>query len=289
MNSTDRAQVILQHADFFEPSRTSIQKNSSSFYFAFSRLPKHQALSVYVLYHFLRELDDAVDAHDEQAYQILTQEWGAFKKGDTPKKPLWQALRLIFDLYEIKFSWLDDMWAGQQHDWASLPINTQADLDQYCYQVAGTVGLMLMPILTENQLTYDSKVVIKIGQAMQLTNILRDVKEDAQAGRVYLPNDLLAQYHVKPKDLLARDVTPNLRKLLADEAQQAQNDYDQLPILIAQLHDAQTGKVLALASNIYRGILDKIMANDYQVLKKRTYLNQWEKLQILKQTQSAFD
>ncbi|CAH1851522.1 phytoene/squalene synthase family protein [Convivina praedatoris] len=289
MNSTDRAQVILENANLFEPSRTSIQKNSSSFYFTFSRLPKHQALSVYVLYHFLRELDDAVDAHDEQAYQILTQEWTTFKKGDTSKKPLWQALRLIFDLYEIKFTWLDDMWAGQQHDWASLPINTQADLDQYCYQVAGTVGLMLMPILTENQLTYDSELVIKIGQAMQLTNILRDVKEDAQAGRVYLPKDLLAQYRIEPKDLLARGVTSNLRQLLVDEARQAQSYYNQLPILIEQLNEAQTGKVLALASNIYRGILDKIIANNYQVLKKRTYLNQWEKLQILKQTQNAFD
>lgn len=272
-----------QHQNLFEDSIKLTKKHSSSFYFAFKPLAIAKRNSIYALYHFLRLLDDSVDYQESDNFQQLKLQWQQFKEGQlsTTQAP-WPALKLVFHNFNIDYRWIDDMIVGQNKDFNKTPITTSKDLDDYCYNVAGTVGLMLMPILNDNQ-SFNHQAAIDVGKAMQLTNILRDIKEDALAGKVYLPKSQLDYYQVNLVDLKATTASDDLVQLIKEKTTEALNYYQKVDLLLADISDSKSRLGLKLAVEFYKGILLEIIKKDYQVLKSRTYVSDAKKVALLAQ------
>jgi len=157
------------------------------------------------------------------------------------------------------------------------------ELYLYCYRVAGTVGLMMLPILgTANGVTQeDAKVpAVALGIALQLTNILRDVGEDLSRGRIYLPQDELKKFGITEEDLFARKVTEKYEKFMKFQIARARQWYEEAAEGIPML--APDARFAVQASlDLYGRILDKIEENGYDNLNKRAYTTGFEKLQIL--------
>ena len=171
-----------------------IKKNSKSFYLAFSQLPKRKAQSVYAVYAFCRRADDLIDRDNNQAgLRQLERQLLDFNEGKVPNDPVWRALSVVFDNFPMVTAPFFDMLTGQRKDADFKQPETRKDLEEYCYYVAGSVGLMLLPLLTERP----ADIVVpakKLGEAMQLTNILRDVGEDYQMGRIYLTKEDMTRF-----------------------------------------------------------------------------------------------
>ena len=151
-----------------------------------------------------------------------------------------------------------------------MVIKTQSDLRNYCFRVAGTVGLMIIPILTEKKLTdYDKKQIVNVGIALQLTNIIRDVKEDYEHGYVYLPQLMLDEFEVSPTELGHSTVSPNLRHLIQSLSEEAFSLYDSKFKVLKLLEQRQAKIALRLAIDGYEAILKKIKHKNYDILQGR--------------------
>lgn len=169
------------------------------------------------------------------------------------------------------------MREGFQTDLGPVRLGTEAELLRYCYQVAGTVGRMMTPIAGGGK-EAEARAV-KLGQAMQLTNILRDVGEDLERDRVYLPLDLLRAHGVEVEDLRAGRVTPGYRALMAHLEGKARALYREG---LAGLGHLKVGRAaIALAALQYRGILDKLRLSGYDNLGRRAHLKAWERALLL--------
>nr|QQR34461.1 chloroplast phytoene synthase 2 [Capsicum annuum] len=178
-----------------------------------------------------------------------------------------------------------DMVEGMRMDlWKSRYMNFD-ELYLYCYYVAGTVGLMSVPIMgiaPESKATTESvyNAALALGIANQLTNILRDVGEDARRGRIYLPQDELAQAGLSGEDIFAGRVTDKWRIFMKKQIQRARKFFDQAEKGVAELSSASRWPVLA-SLLLYRKILDEIEANDYNNFTRRAYVSKPKKLLTL--------
>ncbi|MGT2910885.1 phytoene/squalene synthase family protein [Streptococcus cameli] len=265
-------------ADFFA-CQEIIERESKTFYAAFSQLPKQDAWSVYAVYAFCRKADDLIDeAKAPLALEQLKKELAVFEKGQTPDNFMWRALRVVFDQYPMDFKPFYDMLKGQEMDAAFVQPQNQEELATYSYYVAGTVGLMLLPIISDDPTNYQEEAK-QIGEAMQLTNILRDVGEDKEKGRIYLPRDKMLAYGVDP-DFQGLMVTENFISLWEDQAQRAEKLYQSGLSLMKAI---KPGARLALLAAIYfyRAILDACRQADYQVFTKRHSVSSLEKAKLL--------
>jgi len=168
---------------------------------------------------------------------------------------------------------------GVSSDLEPRRIRTFDELHDYCYHVASVVGLTVIHIFGFKN-PDALKLAEKCGIAFQLTNILRDVREDAENGRVYLPEDDLARFKVEPASLRGRELTPELRGLLAFEADRARAYYRESAPLVGMIDPASRPSLRALIG-IYSRLLDRITAADYEVLNARIRVPTWQKLGIL--------
>jgi phytoene synthase len=177
------------------------------------------------------------------------------------------------------------MIAGVSSDLEPRTIETFDQLYQYCYQVASVVGLTIIHIFG-----FDSpqalKLAEKCGIAFQLTNILRDVREDAENGRIYWPKEDLQRFGVSALDLRGRSVTPALKEMLAFEAHRARTYYEESAPLVSMVHPGSRPSLRALIG-IYSRLLDKIVSADYEVLSQRIRVPTAEKLWILLRSRLA--
>ncbi len=188
----------------------------------------------------------------------------------------------IFKTFEIDKLEMMQMFAGQDSDLKNKVINTYDDLIHYCYQVAGTVGCMIFPILSKNNnLSSIRNKVIDIGIAMQLTNILRDIHEDAIRNRVFIPDQLLVLFKVNKEELKGRKTKRNLKKLIVFLSKKALFFYES-ELEVIQTVDSFSAKFsLKLAIATYKKILEKIIDSDFEVLEGRIYVTNLEKAKIL--------
>ncbi len=173
-----------------------IRRNSKSFYRAFSLLPKCKRESVFALYAFCRAADDCVDVEaSEASLDALERDLERFLSGLTRDEPMWRAMDVVFESFDLDEQPFFDMIEGQRRDLSFRQPQTIGDLEEYGYYVAGSVGLMLLPILHSRSAVSDGlkQSAIDLGVAMQITNILRDVGEDLDSGRVYLPRDAMRE------------------------------------------------------------------------------------------------
>ncbi len=174
-----------------------IKENSKTFYKAFSILPSKQRKAVWAVYAFCRQVDDIVDegSNPEVELQQFEAEFARFKNGELlNESAMWVVLRNVFEQYEMNVQAFDDMISGQRMDLVKKEYDTLDEVKTYSSHVASTVGLMLLPILAPTTHKELEKEAIALGIAMQLTNILRDVGEDLERGRIYLPKALMDSY-----------------------------------------------------------------------------------------------
>jgi phytoene synthase len=184
--------------------------------------------------------------------------------------------------YSIPDRYFFDMIAGVNSDLEPRQLCTFDELYQYCYQVAGTVGLTIMHIygFKKSEATKVRRLAEKCGVAFQLTNILRDIREDAARGRVYLPNDDLKRFHVEKFSYDER-----FRALMEFEVTRARNYYDEALPLLELVSDEGRPSLKALIRS-YSRLLDRIVEADYNVLTRRISVSKVELLRIAARAQA---
>ena len=265
----------------FEYCENIIKESSQSFYKAFSQLEEKRAQAVFAVYAFCRTADDAVDKHDdiERVHTLKKQIKQTFE-GSPPDDPLFQALSEVIETFSLELDPYLDLLDGMRDDYYNKPIETEAQFDEYCYKAAGSVGLMLLPILAKDKLKSQGKqlkaVAIELGKAMQITNILRDVKEDFMKDRIYFPDEILEQFQVNIEILRTGLVVPEWRALMEHYIDVAKNKY-QVFYENINLFDKDAIFPTYLAALFYEGILDVIQKSNYSNLNKRYSTGKFKK------------
>ena len=193
------------------------KQSGSSFYYSFMFLPKEKRLAITALYAFCREVDDVVDECSDAGVARTTLTWWRMQVADIydgkPQHPVAQALVPIVRKFNIAQEHLQEIIDGMEMDLDQPRYSDFKSLQLYCYRVASVVGLLAAEIFgyTDRQ---TQKYAHDLGIAFQLTNIIRDVGEDARRGRIYLPMDELQQFGVTASDILNANETENFQKLM---------------------------------------------------------------------------
>ncbi len=268
-----------------------IKASSKSFYTAFSKLPKDKAKAVYAIYAFCRQADDTVDANEPLALKkenlaILEAELKEFEKGKTPNHPMWRALRDVFNRYAMTTSPFYDQLEGQKRDLDFQEITDLVALKDYSYYVAGSVGLMLLPILaTKSGITESLKEsAVSLGVAMQITNILRDVGEDYRENkRVYLPTELLDRHQVDLAQNVEKGPDNNFIALWEELAEESSRGYVEFEDSISH-YDSDCRFPVLVSSKLYSGIMDSVRKNNYDCLSKRNYVPEARMMELILET-----
>jgi 15-cis-phytoene synthase len=274
--------MSLLLTEAYKQCETIIAANSKTFYKAFSMLPSKQKNAVWAVYAFCRQVDDIVDegSNPKVELQHFKAEFSRFKNGEVLDTAMWIALRDVFDQYEMNEKAFDDMIIGQEMDLVKHEYETLKEVKLYSYHVASTVGLMLLPILapkTHRELEADA---ISLGIAMQITNILRDIGEDLERKRVYLPKDLMNEKGYTIEMLYNQEINPAFISIWEDLAIEAERFYEEG---LQSLHKYPISSQLPLkgAAHLYRAILEKIRKEEYRVFTEKHYVTSLQKQTIL--------
>ena len=261
-----------EHADDFAWCEDVIRRNSHSFYRAFSLLPPRKRNGVFAVYAFCRAADDCVDVEaSRERLESLQRDLERFDAGGMPRGPLWRALGVVFGAFDEDTAPFFDMLEGQRRDLAFRQPADLGELEDYGYYVAGSVGLMLLPLLRAGRPVDDAlrADAVALGVAMQLTNILRDVGEDWNAGRVYLPAAVMEEAGLVRGDLAARRANAAFRTAWERVARRSEELY--LPLQRDILRLDGDSRLPTLSSLfLYRGILDQVRADGYSCLERRS-------------------
>ncbi|MCA9939091.1 MAG: phytoene/squalene synthase family protein [Anaerolineales bacterium] len=255
-------------------------RHSRSFHMASGLLPADKRRAVRALYAFCRVSDDIVDRGSgniaDQLAQWRQQALSGSPHTEDPVVLAWTDARLR---HHIPLHYAHQLLDGVARDLVQTSYETFTDLTTYCYSVASTVGLMSMHI-TGYAGTHAIPYAIKLGVALQLTNILRDVAQDYQNGRIYLPREELAAYGLSAADLERGIVTPAWRDFMRFQIARNHQLYEEAWPGIALL-DPSGRFAIAAAAELYRGILADIEAHDYDVFSRRAHVSGWGKLRRL--------
>jgi 15-cis-phytoene synthase len=248
--------------------------SGSSFYYSFLFLPAERRRAITALYAFCREVDDVVDEGMDPQVAAAKLAWWRAEVANLfagrPQHPVTRALEPQRDKYGLSAARLNEIIDGMEMDLQQSRYLDWAGLEAYCYRVASVVGLLAAGIFGyRDARTLD--YAKNLGIAFQLTNIIRDVGEDARKNRVYLPVEDLQRYGVPAADILQSRETAAFRSLMQFEADRARGFYDRaLSALPAADRRAQRPGLIMAA--IYRTLLDEIQRDGFRVLTQRTSL-----------------
>ena len=262
--------------------RDKAAASGSSFYYSFLFLPPERRRAITALYAFCREVDDVVDqALDPQLAATRLVWWRAEVANlyaGNPQHPVTKALAVFTDRFSITQERLDEIIDGMEMDLTQTRYLDWAGLERYCYRVAGVVGLLAAGIFgyrDPRTLEYAKN----LGIAFQLTNIIRDVGEDARKNRIYLPMEDLKQFGVPASDILNANESENFKRLLVFEASRAKQFYEKAFASLPEA-DRRAQRAGLIMAAIYRTLLDEIERDGFHVLKARTSLTPLRKLWI---------
>ena len=262
-------------------------KSGSSFYYAFLFLPPPRRAAITAFYAFCREVDDVVDETSDVGVAATKLAWWRSEvakafAGQPSQHPVLQALMPHAPLYNITAAHLHAVIDGCEMDLQQSRYLDFPGLQRYCHLVAGIVGEVAASIFgqTDPQTTTYAH---KMGLAFQLTNIIRDVGDDARRGRIYLPVNELKQFDVKANEVLNRGYSERFTALMKFQADRAHRTYDEALALLPDA-DRRAQKPGLMMANIYRTLLREIEAAEFQVLHQRISLTPVRKLWIAMQT-----
>jgi phytoene synthase len=261
-------------------------KSGSSFYYAFLFLPPPRRAAITAFYAFCREVDDVVDEVNDPGVAAAKLAWWKQEVAESfagrPSHPAMKALMPHAAAYAIEPRHLTAVIDGCEMDLRQTRYLDYAGLQHYCHLVAGVVGEVSSNIFGRTQ-SATLRYAHTLGLAMQLTNIIRDVGDDARRGRIYLPVSELQQFDVKAQEILERQYSDRFSALMAFQAARARQAYEeayaQLPPLDRR---AQTPGLMM--GNIYRTLLGEIEADGFHVLNQRISLTPLRKLWIAMRT-----
>lgn len=254
-----------------------------NFYYSFVLLDRPRKDAMCAMYAFMRYCDDLSDEGRIEDRAAAIRQWRAdlekALQGNPPDHPLWPAFHDAVTRFKIPHQYFLDMIEGVSSDLQARRIQTFDELYGYCYHVASVVGLTTIHIFGFE--SPDALLLAeKCGIAFQLTNILRDVREDVGLDRVYLPQEDLDRFAVTTEDFRAAHPSDAFLRLMRFEAARARRYYEESAPLLGLIHPSSRGSLWALIQ-IYRRLLDRIERSNYDVLSRRISLPVWEKLWVV--------
>jgi phytoene synthase len=287
-----RITTLAPLEDAYELCRQITAEYSKTFYLGTLLMPEEKRRAIWAIYVWCRRTDELVDGPKSNLTTDATlNEWEQHLESVFAGHPVEDADVALVDTLErfpIDIQPFRDMIAGQRMDLYRSRYETFEELKLYCYRVAGTVGLMTTPVMgvdtssktapwAESQTVKSPEPeAVALGIANQLTNILRDVGEDARRGRIYIPLEDLAQFDYSEKDLLNGVVDERWKALMQFQITRARQFFTEAESGIGALSSDARFPVWA-ALMLYRGILDVIERNQYDVFQTRAYVPGWRK------------
>jgi phytoene synthase len=267
----------------FLSAREVTREHAKTFYFASHVLPLEVRRDSYAVYACCRTIDDVVDraaakgemVHPEVAGEVLERAFGS--GGEKMGEEWMPAFRDTVRRKKLQKRWFEDLTIGVAGDVGQVELQNWEELDLYCYRVAGTVGLMMMRVFGLEDVAEEPRAV-DLGRGMQLTNILRDIAEDARAGRIYLPADERKNFGVRRDDLLAGKPSGRWREFMEFQVKRARKQYALAESGIRQLPSGGPQLATWLMRELYAGILDPIEDSGFDVFSRRHSLSLGRKL-----------
>jgi len=256
--------------------------SGSSFYYSFLFLPAEQRRAIVALYAFCREVDDIVDECSESDIARRKLDWWREEIdhcfAGQASHPVTRALQPSLQQYNLPAEYFQEIIDGMAMDLDQQRYESFNELALYCHRVAGVVGLLSAEIFGYQQ-RETLKYAEALGTAFQLTNIIRDVREDAERGRIYLPLDELLEYHINPHDMLKGQADERLYALLDFQTGRARDYYRRALGRLPEVDRYAQRSGLIMAA-IYQALLDEIEADGFQVLQQRIRLTPLRKFWI---------
>jgi len=266
----------------YEACRVITRREAKNFYYAFLTLPAAKRRAIYAAYAFCRHCDDSVDEGTSSeakttALAELQADLDSTYTGQA-SSPVYLALADVARNYDIHQDYFKEVILGVESDLVKDRFQNFEELREYCYRVASVVGLICLQIFGyEND---DAKeYAIDLGLAMQLTNIIRDVKEDFDMGRIYLPQDEMARFGYTEEDLKNCVRNQPFQDLMMFQAERARGYFNSGFKLLPYL-SRRSRACPAVLGTLYSKVLDRIEASDYDVLEHRVSLSKAEKIGI---------
>jgi phytoene synthase len=256
--------------------------SGSSFYYSFLFLPAERRRAITALYAFCREVDDVVDEGLDPQLAAIKLAWWRAEVGNmfagNPQHPVTKALGVLKDEFSITADRLNEIIDGMEMDLNQTRYLDWAGLERYCYRVAGVVGLLAAGIFGyRDARTLD--YARHLGIAFQLTNIIRDVGEDARKNRIYLPMEDMKQFAVPAADILQSRHSPEFKRLMAFQAERARSHYRQAAAALPA-GDRRAQRPGLIMAAIYGALLDEVERDGFRVLEQRTSLTPLRKFWI---------
>lgn len=260
-----------------------IQESSKTFYFATRLLPENKRVAIIALYAFCRATDDLIDHSQATLSDLEAWRLKVNRKVEEQTDPILLLWSRVREEFSVERRYEQELIDGVAMDLTRFGYQTWEELQQYCYHVASTVGLMSIPIIgLAKGATFEQAApfAIQLGVALQLTNILRDIGEDARRGRVYIPEEDLAHFHFTRQDILRGVYDERFVNLMKFEIARARKLYESSFPGIAFLNRSVRVAV-GVAALLYKAILDEIEGIGYQVFDHRAFTTSWKKIALL--------
>jgi phytoene synthase len=270
----------------YEACRTITRREAKNFYYAFLTLPAAKRRAIYAAYAFCRHCDDSVDEETStdaklKALSDLQANLDSIYSGGA-SSPVYVALADVARNYDIPQDYFQEIILGVESDLVKDRFQNFDELKEYCYRVASVVGLICLQIFGYKD-EGAKEYAVDLGLAMQLTNIIRDVREDLDMGRVYLPQDEMARFGYSEDDLRNRVRNEAFLELMRFQSQRAREYFDRGFKLLPYL-SRRSRACPAVLGALYSKVLDRIEASDYDILESRVSLSKAEKIGITAKT-----
>ena len=267
-------------ATAYEQCQRITKAQAKNFYYAFVTLPPHKRRAIYAAYAFCRLCDDISDEPLEAAEKVrrLAQVRARLEAAyaGQPEGPVFAALKDAAEAFHIPQRYFDEVVSGVEMDLTKSRYRTFDELYTYCYRVASAVGLVCLEVFQYRD-PRARQYAVDLGLAMQLTNILRDVKEDMERDRVYLPQEELERFGYSEEELCRGDINDSFLDLMRFQTARARQYFDSGRRLLPLL-SWRSRACPAVLHGLYNRVLDRIEARGYNVFERRVHLSTREKL-----------
>lgn len=259
------------------------KKFAKTYYFASRFLPKDKRYAAYSIYAICRISDECVDDNkgiaDTEKLMQIKKDIDLVYAGAALDDNLWLVFKNAINRYQIPKDYFDKIIEGMEMDLNKQHYANFNELYEYCYRVAGVVGLIMLKIFGNNE-PKAKEHAVSLGIAMQLTNILRDIKEDLRRGRVYLPEDEMQKFGVTQSNISEEKIDERFKDFLKFQIKRAREYYAHSGQGIKLINDAKSRFMVLAMKEIYSKILDAIEDNGYDVFSRRVQVSNIQKISI---------